>query len=159
MDPGPRASAKEQPGKAPRVLPAEPCRGEDGRSVVVVVVTLVVSRARDLPDDAGLRDLDQRPVGRAADEPGPRIRNAEVADGPVIHQVQGAVRPEQDLDGPVDAADVFRKGLLRRGGGALGVPATRATVVVGVSVRRAAVEGEAREDELERLAALADVPQ
>src|SRR5438309_791796 len=75
MDPGPRASAKEQPGKAPRVLPAGPRRGST--SVVVVVAVVLPADALDLPDHAGLGNLDKRRIGRG-DELAPRIRLAEV---------------------------------------------------------------------------------
>src|SRR5256885_863912 len=70
----------------------------------VVVVAVVATLAADLPDHAGLGDLHQRPVSWT-DEPAPRVRLAEVAHRTEVDEVRGAVRPEQHLDGPVDALD------------------------------------------------------
>src|SRR5712672_3281292 len=95
---GPACQREGVARRGPARLPAGPCRADGDRSVVVLVVVVSVCSAGDLPDDAGLGDLDQRPAEGnrwVIDEPGPRIRDAEVAHGAVIHQVQGAVRPEQ----------------------------------------------------------------
>src|SRR4030081_3115757 len=103
MDPRPRTNANPRKRRAPRHGSAGPCaatRVPPNRRAVksvgppyrrpLIVVAVVATLAADLPDDAGLRDLHERPVSRT-DEPAPRVRLAEVAHRTEIDQVRGAV--------------------------------------------------------------------
>src|SRR5437660_2459911 len=162
MDPGPRASAKEQPGRPPRVRPAGPRRGST--SVVVVVAVVLPADALDLPDHAGLGNLDKRRIGRG-DELAPRIRLAEVPHRAVVDQVQRAVGAKLNLDGPVDAVDDARCGRLRERliqrsiFSRRLVLAGRGAVRIHALVLARAVEREPGQLQLERLAPLAEVHQ
>src|SRR6267142_2171410 len=122
------------------------------RSVVVV--------ARDLPDHPGLRDLDQRPVGGAPNESAVRIGLAEVADRAVVDEVERSVGSELHLEGSVDPAQPADESLI---GGCVFpghlVDAPGSAVRIVRLVLLAAVEGEARQRELQRLPGLAEIHQ
>src|SRR5262249_52793548 len=114
----------------------------------------------DPPDHAGVRDLDQRSVGRDL-ELGGGVALPEVPDSPVVDQEERPVGSEEDAHRPGDGAEADGESLvagnvltgqivrvLLAGGGPVGQ--------VGLVCCRA-VESEAGELEPERLAWLAEV--
>ena len=83
----------------------------------------------------------------------------EVAHGAEVHEVQGAVRTELDLERPVDPVDLVGERLVRGCVVPLRVHATGATVRSVRLVHLAAVEGELRQRQLEGPARPAEVHQ
>src|SRR5262245_31965277 len=99
----------------------------------------------DLPDHPGAGDLYERPV------PGPRtlwarldfelrarIALAEIAHGPIVDHIQGAIGTKHRRDGPVDTVEFLGERLVA------GNFAGRAAVGIMSLIRLLAVEGEAR---------------
>src|SRR5262249_8255449 len=127
--------------------------GGGGRGAAATAVTLrfrlaaVVSLC-DSPDGPGVRDLDERGIGRIL-ERGIGIAVTEVANGPIVDQIERSVRSKEDVCRPVDGAELVCKGLVTgelRAGQLVGIllASGRAVRQVGL-VSLWAVEYQARE--------------
>src|SRR5262245_25075169 len=106
---------------------------------------MLVTRLADLPDDAGPRDLHDRPVGLDLNGTG-RSGLPTISRDTEVHQIEGAVRPELAIHGAVDPVE--RKGgrgfderLIGRRGAAL-APVVLCDLVCGLTVERESLEDD-----------------